>query len=56
MLSKTVTPRTKGELIAALQRAAFEIVEVFEGPKLSELPSLAALKRQSQTVIVLKPR
>ena len=53
MLSKTVVPKTKAELIAALQRASIKSVEVFEGGRLAYLPTYHSWERKSATVIVL---
>jgi len=38
MLTKFVSPRTKAELIRALQAATFSTVEVFEGEALAKVP------------------
>lgn len=53
MLGKTIMPRTKSELIAAIQRAPFRSVEVFEGDRLGGLPAADRLRRSGATVIVL---
>lgn len=54
MLSKTVSPKTKAELICALQAASFRSVEVFEGIQLKQLPSSQRLKDTVSTVIVVR--
>lgn len=53
MLSKTLVPKTKAELIAALQRAAFRNVDIFEGERLGVLPSATDLGRRRASAIVL---
>lgn len=53
MLTKSVGPKTKAELIRALQSAAFTNVEVFEGERLGSLPPLAELKRKRASAIVV---
>lgn len=53
MLTKTVAPKTKAELIRALQAATFRSVEVFEGDQLMGLPSTDRIRRAKGTVIVL---
>lgn len=53
MLSKTVAPQTKAELIRALQAASFRSVDIFEGDRLKDI-SIDRLKRTSGTVIILR--
>jgi len=53
MLTKTVVPKTKADLIRALQAAPFRSVEVFEGDLLTNLPSINAMRRSGMTVIVI---
>ncbi|WP_428969204.1 hypothetical protein ACQR50_16940 [Sphingomonas sp. Xoc002] len=53
MLTKSISPKTKAELIRALQAATFRKVEVFEGERLNDLPTIDRLRRESATVIVL---
>ena len=54
MLSKVVAPKTKAELIAALQKASFRSFDVLEGAGLDKLPAKAALVRDGATVILLR--
>ncbi|MES2986606.1 MAG: hypothetical protein V4808_01745 [Pseudomonadota bacterium] len=54
MLSKTIAPKTKAELIRALQSASFRSFEVFESERLAAMPSLVELSRVSACVIVIK--
>jgi len=53
MLSKTVAPKTKAELIRALQGASFRSVDIFECDRLKDI-SLDLLKRNGGTIIVLR--
>ncbi len=53
MLTKSVSPKTKAELIRALQTASFSKVEVFEGERLSQLPTIDRLKRAGGVVVLL---
>lgn len=54
MLSKTVSPKTKAELIRALQTASFRYVEIFEQGSMTLMPSVDRLKRDQATVIVIR--
>lgn len=54
MLSKIQKPKTKQELIKALQSASIRSVEVFEGDSLANLPAKLDLIRQKATLIVVK--
>ena len=54
MLSKTVAPKTKAELIRALQAASFRSVEIFEQGSIKLMPSVDRLKRDQATVIVIR--
>lgn len=54
MLSKTVSPKTKAELIRALQGATFRSVEVYEGDMLRYLPPTAQLKSLGATAVVVR--
>lgn len=56
MLTKTVVPKTKAELIAAIQRATIQTVRVYEGNALRYLPDKEALRRANNTVVVLGSR
>lgn len=53
MLTKAVAPKTKAELIRALQAASFRSVEVFERDGLATLPTVDRLRRANSTIIVL---
>lgn len=52
MLTKSVGPKTKAELIRALQSASFTSVDVFEGDRLGSVTSAADLRRKRASVIV----
>lgn len=54
MLSKTVAPKTKAELIRALQSASIRSFEIFELHQISNIPSPGEMKRIGATVIVLR--
>jgi hypothetical protein len=54
MLSKIHKPKTKQELIKALQAASIRSVEVYEGEVLASLPAKPDLVRQKATVIVVR--
>jgi hypothetical protein len=54
MLSKVLPPKTKAELIAALQKASFRSFDVYEGASLDRLPSKAELVRAGSSVIVVR--
>ena len=53
MLTKTISPKTKAELIAALQAASFRTIEVYETDRLGAVPRLDALRRANSVVIVV---
>lgn len=53
MLTKAVSPKTKAELMAALQKAIIRSVDVYEGERLASLPALDRLRRSGATVIVV---
>jgi len=55
MLGKTVMPKSKAELIRAMQNAWFRSFDVFEGGQLSRVPSLTDLTRLNASMIVLNP-
>lgn len=55
MLTKTVAPKSKAELIRALQAASFRSFEIYECTNLTSLPSADRLRRGNGTVIVLTP-
>lgn len=54
MLTKSVAPQSKAELIRALQSAAFTKVDVYEWERLGALPSVADLRRKRASVIVIQ--
>jgi hypothetical protein len=54
MLSRTVGPKTKGELIAALQRASIKSVEVYEGDEAAKLGTCLKRWPIGATVIVVR--
>ena len=54
MLSKVHKPKTKQELIKALQSAPIKSFEIYEGSEINKLPSKSELVRQGSTVIIIK--
>ena len=54
MLSKIQKPKTKQELIKALQSASIQTVVVYEGSDLNLIPSKSDLIRRKDTVIILR--
>ena len=54
MLSRVQKPKSKSELIKAIQSAQVQSVAVYEGTDINQLPSKADLIRQSATVIILR--
>lgn len=54
MIGKVIHPKTKQQLIEALQKASVRSVEVLEGEALRRLPSKAELTRANVTVVLLK--
>lgn len=54
MLSKIQMPKTKQELIRAMQSASFKSVAVYEGANLGQVPSKSELARMQATVIILR--
>ncbi len=54
MLSKIQKPKTKQELIKALQSATIKSFEIYEGPELNKLAAKSDLIRQGATVIVIR--
>jgi hypothetical protein len=56
MLSKIIKPKTKAELIQSLQKANIQSFDIYEGDETSNIPSIAELKRQKASIIVLKLR
>ncbi len=56
MLGKIVKPKTKAELLKAIQAASFKSFDVLEGDGINRLPSRTDLTRWGATVIILKSR
>ena len=54
MLSKIQKPKTKQELIKALQSAPIKSFGIYEGSEVNQLPAKSDLARQGSTVIVLR--
>lgn len=54
MLSKIQKPKTKQELIGALQSASVKSVTVYEGADINLIPSKSDLFRQKASVIVVR--
>ena len=54
MLSKIQKPKTKQELIKALQSASIQSIAVYEGSDVNSMPSKSDLIRQKASVIVLR--
>lgn len=53
MLGKTVMPKTKAELIRALQAASFRSFEIYEGDSLRVIPSSDRLRKSRSTAIIM---
>lgn len=56
MISTIQKPKTKTELLKALQTANVASVEVYEGAGLSRLPAKTELARRKASVIVVTAR
>ena len=54
MLSKVHKPKTKQDLIRALQSAPIKTFKVYEDTEINQLPSKSELVRQGATVIVVR--
>jgi len=54
MLSKVQKPKTKQDLIKALQSASIQSVSVYEGPDINSIPSKSDLVRQKASIIILR--
>ena len=54
MLSKVQKPKTKQELIKALQAAPIKSFEIYEGSEVNQLPAKSDLIRQGATIIVIR--
>ena len=54
MLSRIQKPKSKSELIKAIQSAQVQSVAVYEGSDINQLPSKADLIRQKASVIIVR--
>ena len=54
MLSRVSLPKSKGELIRALQKAPFRSFDVFEGSSLPKFPRFSQIVREGDAIIVLR--
>lgn len=54
MISKIQKPKTKQELVKALQSAPIKSFEIYEGSDLNQLPAKSELTRKAATVIVIR--
>jgi hypothetical protein len=54
MLSRVQKPKSKSELIKAIQSAQVQSVAVYEGTDINQLPSKADLIRQKASVIIVR--
>ena len=54
MLSKIQKPKTKLELIKALQAAPIKSFEIYEGSEVNQLPAKSDLIRKGSSVIVIR--
>ena len=54
MLSRVQKPKSKSELIKAIQLAQVQSVAVYEGTDINRLPSKADLIRQKASVIIVR--
>lgn len=54
MLSKIQKPKTKQELIKALQAAPIKSFEIYEGSEVNQLPAKSDLIRQGASVILIR--
>lgn len=54
MLTKIEPPRTKRELVTALEKSQPKRFEVFEGTSLKRVPSIRELEKGNASVIVLR--
>ena len=53
MLSKVQKPKTKQELIKALQAAPIKSFEIYEGSEVNRLPAKSDLIRKGSSVIII---
>jgi hypothetical protein len=54
MLSRVQKPKSKAELIKAIQSAQVQSVAVYEGTDINQLPSKADLIRQNASIIIVR--
>jgi len=54
MLSKVQKPKSKSDLIKAIQSAQVQSVAVYEGANMNLIPSKSDLIRQKASVIILR--
>jgi hypothetical protein len=54
MLSKVHKPKSKQDLIRAIQSAPIKTFKVYEDTEVNQLPSKAELVRQGATVIIIQ--
>lgn len=54
MLSKIQKPKTKQDLIKALQSAPIKSFEIYERSEVNQLPAKSDLVRQAAAVIILR--
>ena len=54
MLSKVQKPKSKSDLIKAIQSAQVQSVAVYEGSNVNLIPSKSDLIRQKASVIILR--
>lgn len=54
MLSKVQKPKSKSDLIKAIQSAQVQSVAVYEGSNMNLIPSKSDLIRQKASVIILR--
>ena len=54
MLSKIQKPKTKQELIKALQAAPIKSFEIYEGSEVNQLPAKSDLVRHAKAVIIIR--
>jgi len=54
MLSRVQKPKSKSELIKAIQSAQVQSVAVYEGTDIHQLPSKADLIRNKASVIIVR--
>lgn len=53
MLNKIQKPKTKQDLIRAINQANIKSISVYEGSDIRNLPSKESIERSNKTVIIL---